>query len=993
MLHLLVQFGSTVETAMGYAAACTISSNNYLGMTRVFVDSYLEHHPGAQVFVCIVDRPDERVPYSKMPFTAVFAEELGIPAFENFAFRYDILELNTAVKPYFLTHLRDTFGLDRIFYFDPDILVHDHLVDLETALDTHAAVLTPHICEPLDNTHDPSEIAIRAAGVYNLGFLGIRFDRRTESFLEWWTDRLSRHCFSDLPNGLFVDQSWMAFAPSLLESVAIMRDPIYNIAYWNLAHRFPAKVGDHWEVDGRRVGFFHFSGVNFDSLDIISRHQNRIDLFKRPELRPLFEHYRELANDAGFEDLSDLPYHFNYFFGTDIRVPREARLALRSSDPESLRWPNPFDVDGPDSFYSWLTEPVEFERGFLTRAALTLWETRPDLRSHFPRVHEADLPAFAEWMSLQADGATGGLDPRFLANVRVREGFTVDVEDPPTVEAQPRISLHSGLSGDHEEALLETIDLAHPGSMLAWLNQPIANRAAERPLITRLALLIHSRHFDLKKIYPDPLARDQQVFAYWFALCAAREFGLHPDLVEPVLGSLSFIKRLAIRFRNRDLAATRSKATAEADSVAQARPAGPVLSPPPARSNRTHGERRPVETGFKPSAEPGPEVGGEVRESTEGAANRPPLRGVNVAGYFEMPTGVAQIGRGTLAALKSADCAVVEACLDQAPSGHTVLAEGRLREGLPFPVTLLHANADMTPAVLDLLPIATRAGGFEIGYWFWELSHFPARFGDRFFMLNEVWAPTAFCQRAFETISSIPVRHVPPCALPPVVVEGNREAFDLDDDRFYFFYGLDVASIPERKNPMAAIDAIRRLAPHASRPVGLVLKVSQASKNPEIVETLRRAAAGLPVKIIAETSSRAAMETLLASCDGLLHLHRSEGLGLLPIECMYLGKPVVATNYGGVTDFLDDQVGYPVDFDIRHLTEDHEPYPAGAIWAEPRVEHAAELMASILDNPEELETKLAAAQQRVQGIYGVEAAGERFAGELRRIWSWIESAD
>ena len=42
--------------------------------------------------------------------------------FENFAFRYDILELNTAVKPYFLTYLRDTYDLDRIFYFDPDIL-------------------------------------------------------------------------------------------------------------------------------------------------------------------------------------------------------------------------------------------------------------------------------------------------------------------------------------------------------------------------------------------------------------------------------------------------------------------------------------------------------------------------------------------------------------------------------------------------------------------------------------------------------------------------------------------------------------------------------------------------------------------------------------------------------------------------------------------------------------------------------------------------------
>ena len=121
--------------------AFTISSNNYLGMARIFGESYLEHHPGSQVYVCLVDQLDERVPYADLPFEIIAADDLGIPEFQNLAFRCDILELNTAVKPFVFKYLRDEVGLDRVFYFDPDILVHDRLGGLEEVLASHQAVI------------------------------------------------------------------------------------------------------------------------------------------------------------------------------------------------------------------------------------------------------------------------------------------------------------------------------------------------------------------------------------------------------------------------------------------------------------------------------------------------------------------------------------------------------------------------------------------------------------------------------------------------------------------------------------------------------------------------------------------------------------------------------------------------------------------------------------------------------------------------------------
>jgi glycosyltransferase involved in cell wall biosynthesis len=38
---------------------------------------------------------------------------------------------------------------------------------------------------------------------------------------------------------------------------------------------------------------------------------------------------------------------------------------------------------------------------------------------------------------------------------------------------------------------------------------------------------------------------------------------------------------------------------------------------------------------------------------------------------------------------------------------------------------------------------------------------------------------------------------------------------------------------------------------------------------------------------------------MIAHCDCYVSLHRSEGFGLTIAEAMLLGKPVIATRYGG----------------------------------------------------------------------------------------------
>ena len=50
-------------------------------------------------------------------------------------------------------------------------------------------------------------------------------------------------------------------------------------------------------------------------------------------------------------------------------------------------------------------------------------------------------------------------------------------------------------------------------------------------------------------------------------------------------------------------------------------------------------------------------------------------------------------------------------------------------------------------------------------------------------------------------------------------------------------------------------------------------------------------------------------------------------------------------------DFMTPRNSFPVDVRLAPLAEDAPPYPAGTIWAEPDVDHAAELMQRVRADP------------------------------------------
>jgi hypothetical protein len=335
-------------------AACTIISKNYVAYARVLAASFLEHHPGGRFFVLLVDRVDGAFDPSQELFTLIEVEQLAtIPDLPSFLFKYDIVESNTAVKPYYLEYLFSTYDLDHIVFLDPDILIFQPLDAVAEAIEHYSITLIPHLTEPLeDDGKLPNEMTMLRVGCFNLGFLGLKATPTTQRMLTWWQKRLYEHCRIRFDLGLFVDQRWMDLVLPMFKDVFILKHRAYGVADWNLPER-TITAGPPPEVNGQPLCFYHFSGIEIDNLEQISKHQTRYTFDEIGEAADLYHRYRALLIEAGHAESSRWPYAFGSLDNGALIEP-SARHAYYELGTERGRFGDPFKSAGEQSFFGWL---------------------------------------------------------------------------------------------------------------------------------------------------------------------------------------------------------------------------------------------------------------------------------------------------------------------------------------------------------------------------------------------------------------------------------------------------------------------------------------------------------------------------------------------------------------------------------------------------------------------------------------------------------------
>ncbi|MCL4487934.1 MAG: glycosyltransferase family 4 protein [Chloroflexi bacterium] len=374
-------------------------------------------------------------------------------------------------------------------------------------------------------------------------------------------------------------------------------------------------------------------------------------------------------------------------------------------------------------------------------------------------------------------------------------------------------------------------------------------------------------------------------------------------------------------------------------------------------------------------------------QSVSPPLTRPARDGINLSGYLRDESGWGAAGRGYAKALQHLGMPLALNDFSALTNNRSEERAGfDLQHSNPYDINLVCVDPSQHFAFLSEAGTAYFKGHYNIGGWAWELPRFPANWFNRFGFYDEIWVTTSFVANALAPVAPVPVVRIPPVLVPARLGsrDRGRALIRAHPDEFIFLFIFDFHSHMERKNPLAVVDAFRcAFSPQDS--VRLVVKCVNGASDPQGFGELRERARGSTISVFEGYWSGEAVRDLAAGCDAFVSLHRSEGTGLTISDAMALGKPVIATGWSGNMDFMNIGNSFPVKYELVEIENGVGPYREGEIWAEPSVEHAAQLMRHVFENREDAAKRGEAARRDILAYFSAASIAARIQERLKAV--------
>ncbi|MES2857422.1 MAG: hypothetical protein V4692_16240 [Bdellovibrionota bacterium] len=415
-------------------AVVTISALNYSSRVEALAETFAKFHPGITFYSYVIDDPGtnsaealkktsgkprasrapKRINRTLADLNRFAAKQIPALSLQSMIFQYDVVEACTSIKPLVLLQLLLEDEYEEVLYLDPDIMICGSLNSVWKEFSKADVLLTPHLIT-FGNFTDSivSERMILLSGTFNLGFIGVASSDNTIEFLAWWAQRLVRYSFRAVHQGLFTDQKWIDLALSAVEKVAILRDPGLNVAIWNIHERKVSRDSDQkYRVGKSLLKFFHFSGFDPNTPDVLNKFRSKIMLSSLGATKPLAKEYARLLKKHSHDKCSAIPYALNNF-SNGIAIPEFLRPWTRSS-PTFFDYRLPYDVNAENSFFSWLTAGAPGEIPGLIKVFRTY---REDLQKAFPESEPDSDIRLKQWFDVQGYSEYP-FDPRLVEIIR-----------------------------------------------------------------------------------------------------------------------------------------------------------------------------------------------------------------------------------------------------------------------------------------------------------------------------------------------------------------------------------------------------------------------------------------------------------------------------------------------------------------------------------------------------------------------------------------------
>lgn len=960
---------------MSSAHFFTIASCNYLAQVAVLSNSLRATHPDIEFTVFLCDELDVPVPSALEGVDIVPVSALGLPLLSEMTSRYTILELNTAVKPFCILYLMAARSAQFVFYLDPDTLAVSRFSECFSLIEDGAnVILTPHTTLPIEDDLHPNDFDMAKAGIYNLGFCGVSASSEGRRFVGWWARKLEADCRVDIANGIFVDQKWCDATPALFEGTAVLRHQGYNVGYWNLMHR-PL----HFAADGTLMAgndaarLLHFSGTDMRMFNVVSKHQDRLFMSNvNKDTYDVLASYRFALSSNGYFALSKRQPtiggygHFSDLSFNDVYRKKLSALLSDYDLPPRL----PAKTDFTTFSISHVADPASSLP--LADFFYVVREMRDDLKSAFPDFKtRAGVTSFVEWIR---ESATRELPlgdfsrEELLYSLLVLRMIILDRFDfGPSPNSLPKQFVEA----------LRTVQWLSAESyfliLLSFFDRfHICAEPKEAPYPVPLALtVLHRARADLRASFDLSVEDSRHAYLNWAIGNFSAEYG----------GSDSFE-----RFARRAFEHPADWLEADADLQPAHR-----FEPLSASAWMTA-----IQFGMRPRAgypifEPptAPSVGGQVERRVPALIIEPLQQHVSLIGYPRAQMGMGEHVRNTAAALESLSEPFEIFDFDANLNCETGAREWdrHIRQQPTGRINILHINADETISADRIFGHSMFEGRYNIGYWAWELERFPAAWTPAIDLVDEIWAPSNFIATTLRQVTRKPVHVMPLRVERPQERHFRPGDYAIVGDAFNFVFYFDFNSYHQRKNPSGVVSAFLSAFPEREMiPARLLIKSIGADAHPAIARRFNDLAESDPrIFHLTETMSAEEMSGLLSFSNCFVSLHRSEGFGRGMAEAMAAGVPVIATGYGGNVDFMDESNSFLVDYRLRPIRAGEYVYGEGAYWAEPNLEHAAELMRFVHDNRRVAKQRAAKAKRSIAKGHSTKTVAAAISRRLEAI--------
>ena len=166
----------------------TICAKNYLAQAYSLAESLKLHEANTDFFIIVSDFEDNIILNNE--YTHLSPKILTEINIDDLAFKYNVIEFSTAIKPFFINHFFNK-NYEKVVYLDPDMYIYNNLNIIYNNLNKYDFIITPHIRKPYIHFQgSTSEEEILFVGIYNLGFFAINNSQNGIDFTKWWKEKL-----------------------------------------------------------------------------------------------------------------------------------------------------------------------------------------------------------------------------------------------------------------------------------------------------------------------------------------------------------------------------------------------------------------------------------------------------------------------------------------------------------------------------------------------------------------------------------------------------------------------------------------------------------------------------------------------------------------------------------------------------------------------------------------------------------------------------------